>query len=58
MFGGGGCEAYSIVLKCFEKKKWREEYVNSNWLNINEDLAYKKIIGCININRIKAIGKY
>jgi hypothetical protein len=47
-----------VVLKCFEIKKWREEYVNSNWLNINEDLVYKKIISCINVNRIKALGKY
>jgi hypothetical protein len=27
-------------------------------LNINDDLAYKKIISCINVNRIKALGKY
>jgi hypothetical protein len=32
--------------------------VNSNWPNINEDLAYKKIIGCTNVNRIKVLGKY
>jgi hypothetical protein len=36
----------------------REEYVNSNWLNINEDLAYKKINSFININRMQALGKY
>jgi hypothetical protein len=54
----GDEDAKHIVLKCFETKKWREEYVNSNWLNINEDLAYKKIIGCIKVNRIKAVGKY
>jgi hypothetical protein len=51
-------DAKYIVLKCFETKKWREEYVNSNWLNINEDLAYKKTISCINVNRVKALGKY
>jgi hypothetical protein len=27
-------------------------------LNINKDLAYKKIISCVNVNRIKALGKY
>jgi hypothetical protein len=54
----GGGDAEHIVIKCFETKKWREEYVNSNWLNINEDLAYKKIISCINVNRIKALRKY
>jgi hypothetical protein len=47
-----------IILKCLETKKGRAEYVNSNWFNMNEDLAYKKIISCINLNRIKALGKY
>jgi hypothetical protein len=46
-----------ILLKCKEPKKWREEWANSNWLNINEDLVFKKII-CTNVNRIKLLGKY
>jgi hypothetical protein len=37
---------------------WREEWVNSNWLNINEDLVYKKIICCTNVNGIRLLGKY
>jgi hypothetical protein len=32
--------------------------VNNNWANINEDLVYKKIICCTNVNRIKLLGKY
>jgi hypothetical protein len=51
-------DAKHTVLKCWETKKWREKYVNSNWLNINEDLAYKKITSCNNVNRIKSPGKY
>jgi hypothetical protein len=47
-----------ILLKCKESKKWREECANSNWPNINEDLIYKKIICCTNVNRIKLLGKY
>jgi hypothetical protein len=54
----GEVDAKHIVLTCFETKKWREEYINSNWLNINEDLAYNKIISRINVNRIKALRKY
>jgi hypothetical protein len=42
-----------ILLKYKESKKWREEWPNSNWPNINEDLVYKKIIYCTNVNRIK-----
>jgi hypothetical protein len=49
--------AKHILLKCSETKQWREEYVNSNWLNINEDLAYRKIISCTNVNKIKSLGK-
>jgi hypothetical protein len=47
-----------ILLKCKESKKWREEWVNSNWPSINEDLVYKKIVGCTNVNKIKLLGKY
>jgi hypothetical protein len=43
-----------ILLKCSETKKC----VNSNWLNIKEDLAYRKLISCTNVNKIKSLGKY
>jgi hypothetical protein len=51
-------DAKHILLKCPETKKWREECVSSNWLSINEDLAYRKIISCTNANKIKSLGKY
>jgi hypothetical protein len=51
-------DAKHILLRCEESKKWREEWVNSNWPNINEDIAYKKIIGCKNVKKIKLLGKY
>jgi hypothetical protein len=54
MFKRGEDDGKHIILKHLETKKWREEYVNSNWLNMNEDLVYKKIISCISVNRIKA----
>jgi hypothetical protein len=47
-----------ILLKCKESRKWREEWVNSNWPNIIEDLLYKKIICCTNVNKIKLLGRY
>jgi hypothetical protein len=48
-----------ILLKYIKNlKKWREEWANSNWPNISEDLVYKKIICCTNVNRIKLLGKY
>jgi hypothetical protein len=55
---GGEEDAKHILLKCKESKKWREEWANNNWPNINEDLVYNKIICCTNVNRIKLLGKY
>jgi hypothetical protein len=51
-------DAKHIILECCETNKWREKYVHSNWLNINEDLAYKTITSCNNANRMKALGTY
>jgi hypothetical protein len=47
-----------IKINCSETKKWMEECVNSNWLNINEDLGYRKIISCTNVNKITSLTKY
>jgi hypothetical protein len=30
----------------------------SNWLSMNEILVYKKIIGCMDGNKIKLLGNY
>jgi hypothetical protein len=35
-----------------------DECVNSKWLNINEDLAFRKRIGFTNVSKIKSPGKY
>jgi hypothetical protein len=51
-------DAKQILLKCSETITWREECVSSNWLNINEDIAYRKIISCTNVNKIISLGKY
>jgi hypothetical protein len=36
----------------------RQEFACSKLLNINEDLAYKKITDCIDVTKLKATGKY
>jgi hypothetical protein len=51
-------DAKHILLKCSETKKWREECVNSKWLNINEDIAYRKIINCTIVTKINTTAKY
>jgi hypothetical protein len=64
-FERGSCPLYlgeedakHLLLKCSETKKGREECANCNWLNINEDLAYRKLISCTNVNKIKSVAKY
>jgi hypothetical protein len=47
-----------ISLKCSETKYWGEKCVNSSWLNINEDLAQRKIISFTIVNKIKSLEKY
>jgi hypothetical protein len=32
--------------------------MNSSWPDINEDLAYEKIIDCKSVKKIKLLGKY
>jgi hypothetical protein len=40
-------DAKHILLGCKESKKWREEWANSSWPDINEDLVYKYyLLGC------------
>jgi hypothetical protein len=46
-----------MLLKCPETKRWRELACNKR-LNTNIDIAYRKIISCTNVTKIKTIGKY
>jgi hypothetical protein len=51
-------DAKDMLLKCPETKDWREDLVCSKWLNINEDMACRKIISCTNVTKTKTIGQY
>jgi hypothetical protein len=51
-------DAKHIFLKCSETKKCKEECVSSKRLHINEVIAYRKIIICTNVIKIKSLGKY
>jgi hypothetical protein len=50
--------ARHILPKCPQKKEWREELVCSKWLNINEVMAYRKIIVCKNVTALETIRNY
>jgi hypothetical protein len=47
-----------ILLQCKESEKWRGTWSKNNWWNMNEILVYKKIIACVDVNRIKSLGNY
>jgi hypothetical protein len=51
-------DAKLMLLKCPEMKRRREELVCSKWANTDEDIAYRKIITCTNVTKIKSTGKY
>jgi hypothetical protein len=51
-------DAKHKLVSCPETKKWRMPFVNKEWLFINGELAYKKIVSCTNKNHIIHLGKY
>jgi hypothetical protein len=47
-----------ILLKSCETKRWRQEFVYSKWLGMNEDAAYMEVLTRTNVIEIKNIGEY
>jgi hypothetical protein len=47
-----------ILLKYSETTKWKETFLSSKCLNINEVVAYKRILNCTNVADIRNIEKY
>jgi hypothetical protein len=41
-------DAKHVLLVCTETKKWRAEFLCKKWMELDQDLAFKKIIGCKN----------
>jgi hypothetical protein len=38
-------------------KNWRESFLSSKWLNVNDDIAYKKISNCANVAELINTGE-
>jgi hypothetical protein len=49
-------DAIHVLLKHLEMNKWGETFLCSKWLNINKDLAYKRIINCTDIVELRNMG--
>jgi hypothetical protein len=50
--------AVDIFLKCKERERWREQFLNDKWLYINEEIARKNIIICTKVTIKKMQVKY
>jgi hypothetical protein len=49
--------ALHILLKCSEKRKWREQFLSRKWLIVNEEATYKRITNCTNAVELRNIRK-
>jgi hypothetical protein len=47
-----------ILLKCPETRRLREHFLSRKWQVINEELAYKEIINCTNIVKLRNLDRY
>jgi hypothetical protein len=47
-----------ILLECKETKHWREKLIRDKWLNMNKEVACKKIMKITNITHIQNVGIY
>jgi hypothetical protein len=47
-----------ILLECKETKYWREKLIHNNWLSMNKEVTYRKILKIINRIHIQNLGKY
>jgi hypothetical protein len=48
----------NILLECKEIKYWREKLIHDKWLNMNEEITYRKILKITNRTHIQNLGKY
>jgi hypothetical protein len=62
LYGKGICplclEDDGAKVVSLEEVERREEFECSKWLNMNEDLACKKVLNRTNVTKLKTIGKY
>jgi hypothetical protein len=47
-----------ILLECKETKHWREKLIHDKWLNVNKEVAYRKIMKITNHVHLQNLAKY
>lgn len=40
------CAGVSIILNCQEQQRWRENFLDKKWVQINEAVASAKLVRC------------
>jgi hypothetical protein len=36
------CEEWEKLLKCTKTRRWREEFLDKKWTNMNEEIAFRE----------------
>jgi hypothetical protein len=52
----GKCRPHATEIS--RNEKWRCQFLSTEWLKIIEEVAYKKIIGCNNVSKLRGLGMY
>jgi hypothetical protein len=47
-----------MLLKCEETKNWTETFVNQKWLQVNEEITYRKLISNTETLELENLGKF
>jgi hypothetical protein len=45
-----------LLLRCPEARQWRREILDKKSLNMEEDVAYKEILTCVNNGVVRDLG--
>jgi hypothetical protein len=47
-----------MLLECLGTRNWRITFANYRWLNMNKEIALKKVLRYTNKDQIRTLGKY
>jgi hypothetical protein len=50
-------DAKHILLDSWETTNWKLKFLNDEWLNMNKEVAYRKMLRCLNKDQIN-LGRY
>lgn len=51
-------ETYTVLLDCEDTKHWTMKLIHDKWLNMQKEVAYRKMVKVTNKEGIQTLGKY